>query len=308
MTRTSKSCQWLTIVLLLAWPVACKKMPFFAGTGATLVISADRSFLKTGGDRAMVTVMGFNEVGEPLHDHTQVVFTATLGTIPAAVEMMEGRATVEFLSGGKGGVAVITARSGNIVASPAPLTIAIGSGALDTLTIQADPATLGPRGGQSLISVYAFDASMNLLVDIPVILSASAGELQGGNTVRFTDQNGRISEYLYTTEGATVRAESGSKSAEIEVTVDENQLPSAVFSKSPDSVKVGETVYFNGGLSSDLDGRVVNWEWNFGDGATARGEKANHVYAKAGTYTVTLKITDDDGGSNACEETVTITE
>ena len=308
MTRIGKLCIWLSIVLLLVWPVACKKMPFFAGEGATLVISADKSFLKTGGDRAMVTVMGFNQEGEPLHDHTQVVFTATLGTIPAAVEMTAGRATVEFLSGGTGGVAEITARSGNIVASPAPLTIAIGSGALATLTIHADPAKLGPRGGQSLISVYAFDAAMNLLADIPVILSTSAGELQGGNSVRFTDQNGRISEYVYTTEGATVRAESGSKSVEIVVTVDENQPPSADFSISPNSVKVGETVFFNGGLSSDLDGRVASWEWSFGDGTTGRGEKASHVYARAGTFTVTLKVIDNDGGSDACEKTVTITE
>jgi hypothetical protein len=308
MTRIGKSFKWMTIVFLLAWPAACKKMPFFAGEGATLVVSADKSFLKTGGDRAMVTVMGFNQEGEPLHDHTQVTFTATLGTITAAVEMTAGRATVEFISGGQGGVAEITARSGNIVASPAPLTIAIGSGALDTLTIHADPAKLGPRGGQSLISVYAFDASMNLLADIPVILSASAGDLQGGNSVRFTDQNGRISEYLFTTEDTTVRAGSGSKSAEIEVTVDENQPPSAEFSISPNNAKVGETVYFNGGLSSDPDGRVVNWEWSFGDGATGRGEKASHQYAKPGTFTVTLKVTDDDGGNDACEKTVTITE
>ena len=149
---------------------------------------------------------------------------------------------------------------------------------------------------------------MNLLADIPVILSTSAGELEHGNSIRLTDKNGMVSEYLYTKETATVRAESGSKSVEIEVTVEENQLPSADFSISPGSVKVGETVYFNGSLSTDSDGRIVNWEWNFGDGNSGRGEKTTHTYVKAGTYTVTLKVTDDDGGSDVCEKTVTISE
>ncbi len=308
MKKTGNCCKWLALVVLAVWLPACKKMPFYAVEGTTLVISANKTFLRTGGEKAVVTVIGFTADGEPLHDHTLVLLTATLGTIAASVEMISGQATVEFVSGEQGGIAAITARSGNIIATPTPLEIAIGSGALDTLTIHADPAKLDPRGGQALISVYAFDAAMNLLADIPIILSASAGELQGGNAIRYTDKNGKVSEYLYTNEDATVRAASGSKTAEIEVTVDENQLPSADFSLSPSSVKVGETVYFNGSLSADSDGKIVNWEWNFGDGGSGRGEKTSHVYSKTGTYAVMLKVTDNDGGSDGSEKPVIITE
>ena len=293
---------------LIAVVPACKKMPFYATDGTTLIISADKTFLKSGGDKATITVMGFNEAGEPLHDHTLIVFTATLGTIPANMEMLSGRATVEFVSGDRGGVAEIVARSGSISASPSPLEIAIGSGALETLTIHASPARLGAGGGQAEITMYAFDGYMNLLADIPVILSTSAGELDHGNAIRLTDKKGMVSEFLYTEETATVCAESGSKSVEIEVTVERTNCRSAGFSISPGSVLIGETVYFNGSLSTDSDGRIVYWEWNFGDGSSGRSEKTTHIYVKAGTYSVTLKVTDDNGGSDVCEKTVMISE
>ncbi len=299
------ACCIFLLVLIVAAP-ACKKMPMFALDGATLVVSADKINLRTGGDRAVVTVVGFSEDGEPLHDHTLIVFTATLGTIPASAEMVSGRAMVEFISGDRSGVAAIEARSGSITATPTPLEIAIGSGALKTLTVHADPARLGAKGGKSLISVYAFDESQNLLADIPVVLSTTAGKLDRGNSVRFTDMDGMISEYLHTEETATVSAESGSISADIEVKVEENELPSADFSISPADPGLGETVYFNGSASSDPDGSIAGWEWDFGDGATASGQETTHAYDAAGSFSVTLKVTDNSGGSGSAEKTVTI--
>ena len=179
--------------------------------GATLIIAADRSQLKTMGDKAIITVIGFNADGEVLHDHTMVTFTATLGTITAAVELMRGQAMVEFISGNLSGIAEITARSGNIVATPAPLNITIGSAGVETLTIQANPAVLKPGGGRSLISVCAFDKAMNPLADIPIILSTTYGILDHGNTIHLTDANGRVNDYLATEKTAKVTAEFGSQ-------------------------------------------------------------------------------------------------
>lgn len=61
-------------------------------------------------------------------------------------------------------------------------------------------------------------------------------------------------------------------------------------------VPAGTTVYFNGQGSTAPPGRtIVKWEWDFGDGKSATGEKAQHVYTDAGGYAVVLRVTDDTG-------------
>jgi PKD repeat protein len=54
-------------------------------------------------------------------------------------------------------------------------------------------------------------------------------------------------------------------------------------------------VLFNGSSSYDLDGYIVSYEWDFGDGKTGSGEITYHKYCKVGTYDVKLNVTDDDG-------------
>lgn len=68
----------------------------------------------------------------------------------------------------------------------------------------------------------------------------------------------------------------------------------------------GLSVELSGTGSSDADGKVVSYEWDFGDGATGAGVSLSHTYAKAGQYTVKLRVTDDDGASDAATRTVTV--
>lgn len=65
-------------------------------------------------------------------------------------------------------------------------------------------------------------------------------------------------------------------------------------------------VMVDGSLSSDPDGSIVSWEWDFGDGATASGMTATHTYAADGTYTITLTVTDDDGLTGTDSEIVEV--
>lgn len=59
--------------------------------------------------------------------------------------------------------------------------------------------------------------------------------------------------------------------------------------------------------SSDADGQVVSYAWDFGDGALSTDKSTTHDYATAGTYTLTLTVADDQGATNSTTTQVTVT-
>ena len=91
-------------------------------------------------------------------------------------------------------------------------------------------------------------------------------------------------------------------SASQQVTVVAAQNPVAMFSWTQLYLKVD----VDGSGSYDLDGTIVSYVWNFGDGAVATGMTASHTYAAAGTYTITLTVTDNDGLTGAASGPVTV--
>ena len=83
------------------------------------------------------------------------------------------------------------------------------------------------------------------------------------------------------------------------------QPPVAALGANPTSGTVPLNVAFSSSGSSDPDGSIVGYEWTFGDGATATGASASHVYTAAGSYTATLKVTDSSGLSATRSVTIT---
>lgn len=63
-----------------------------------------------------------------------------------------------------------------------------------------------------------------------------------------------------------------------------------------------------GDVSTDVDGSIVSWAWSFGDGGTSVLQNPTHSYSAAGTYTVALTATDDDGGAATASDSVTVAD
>jgi len=82
------------------------------------------------------------------------------------------------------------------------------------------------------------------------------------------------------------------KSISFTLTAPENQLPNARFSWTYPEER---TVQFDATGSYDEDGRIVTYEWDFGDGYQGEGQVVTHQYARDGDYPVLLRITDNCG-------------
>jgi PKD repeat protein len=89
--------------------------------------------------------------------------------------------------------------------------------------------------------------------------------------------------------------------------------PVANFTISPTTPEEGQTVTFNGGSSTvGVGATIATFVWDFGDGSPAEDTgttpTASHAYATAGTYGVTLTVTDSLGRVSSKTSTVTVEE
>jgi len=92
----------------------------------------------------------------------------------------------------------------------------------------------------------------------------------------------------------------------------ENQPPSADFSFSPSEPEPGETVSFDGSTSTDSDGTIAKYRWDFdGDGSvdeTTSGPTTTHAFSTAGDHAIQLTVEDNNGATNSTTQTVSVND
>lgn len=84
-------------------------------------------------------------------------------------------------------------------------------------------------------------------------------------------------------------------SVEVLVGVQSSNLPPDADAGGPYDAVLGDPISFDGSASSDPDGQIASYDWDFDDGSFGTGASPTHTYAAAGFYTVSLTVTDDGG-------------
>ncbi|AGN00426.1 PKD domain-containing protein [Salinarchaeum sp. Harcht-Bsk1] len=87
-----------------------------------------------------------------------------------------------------------------------------------------------------------------------------------------------------------------------------NETPTASFTTDVSTPEPGQQVGFDASGSSDSDGSIASYSWDFGDGSSATGQTATHSYSSSGDYTVTLTVTDDAGATDSASTIVSVSE
>ena len=82
-----------------------------------------------------------------------------------------------------------------------------------------------------------------------------------------------------------------------------NNPPTASFSNNC----VDLACSFDGSASSDSDGSIVSYDWDYGDGNIGSGATANYSFVADGDYTVTLTVTDNEGATDITSTVVSVT-
>ncbi len=215
---------------------------------------------------------------------------------------------------------------GNTASGPAPTHAYAAGGTYNvTLTVTDDmgaqdsdmaTATIG-LGNQAPIA----DAGTpyNGTVNEPVQFNGSGSSDPDGTIVAYdwnfgdgSTGTGPTPSHSYTTNDTynvtlTVTDNAGDTGSDTTTaTIGPGNQPPIADANNPYNGTVNEPVQFNGSGSSDPDGTIVAYDWDFGDGSTGSGPTPIHTYTADGSFTVTLTVTDDMGASDSTTRTATI--
>jgi PKD repeat protein len=168
-----------------------------------------------------------------------------------------------------------------------------------TQTGHTTPAVNAPAGAW-VVSYWADKSAATTGITVPGSVTgrqALCGANSGHVCSALADSNGPVPTGQYA--GQTGTADTASNNATmwsiVLRTVEPNQAPTAAFTTSCD----GSNCDFDGTGSSDPDGTIISYAWDFGDGATAIGPAPSHDFLTTGTRNVTLTVTDDESTSGS---------
>ncbi len=151
---------------------------------------------------------------------------------------------------------------------------------------------------------FSFTVNHSFAGQYDDIVMSRYGEMWVGLPTTQVDDTGDVWEYEATADGFSYFGVHG---IDEEYEEDPVVAPNAEFTVDLVEPGVGETVTFDAG-TSDVEGEVISYTWDFGDGATATGETVTHSYDEPGVYEVTLTVEDDHGQTGTDTVTINITD
>lgn len=284
------------------------------GTSITISVTPD-ILQQDGASQSVVTITARGPNGAPA------------ANVPLRAEILVGGTAADFgtlsarnlITGGDGRASVVYTAPAGLPVSVDQFTIVeigitpIGSDFGNSSTRFAS-LRLVPTGvivpPANLTPVFVFNPSAPT-ANQTVLFDASQSTAPNNNPITAYSwdfgngrrASGRTVSHQYDTPGTYVvtltvsDALGRSASSSQSITVSPGANPTAAFVFSPTDPRPNQQVFFNAAGSRPAPGRtIVSYSWDFGDGTpSGSGMQVAHVFGAAGTYAVTLIVTDDAG-------------
>ena len=326
---------YFSLVVVLAFVcLSCDSVPLLAPTNSSVTIDAQSRVVPTGGTTE-VSATVFESSGTPVHNGTLVRFTTTLGRMdPVEAQTRNGIATTTFIAGEDSGIAEVRATSGaaggSTTTPPSTSTppgtttpttsnsnvvqIAVGAGAVDTVTVSANPSSVSTTGGGTVtVTATVLGTGGRLLSGIPVNFTVNRGTLSSTSAV--TNGQGQAQVTLTTNGETTITVVAGTKKET--ATVTGRPGPSVVLTCSGTGAStcatatVGQTIVFTAAREAG-SATLTSAQLDFGDnssqslGTLNSSTNVPHAYSQAGTYTARLTGTDATGESSSSIQVIQV--
>jgi len=306
---------WLIAALALFILLGCEKGSPVAEEGTQLTLRASPTAIFSHGDTAMITVTATESDGRPALDGLRIQLSATGGSLPAEIRTVDGVATASFISDSQPGMVTVTARSGSIGADGTvntTLEVLDRNVPIGAAILTVNPSNLSRNGGAIQARVVLTDEGGNPLPDRVVVLSSDLGQFARNGAPLVTDASGQAVDTLVIDrvpsglDSVTVEAQAGDQQLSKTISITDNANPVPMIEFSPQQPRRDEVVFFNATRSSDSDGDIEAYRWQFGDGTVATGPQVSHTYTKAGTFGVILEVEDDLGARASTTANITV--
>ncbi len=306
-------------VLIITTVSTCKKGLYEPGENDTIYLSVIPSTMPAGGS-AIITIRGVKSDGRPMPDETLVrinadsgIFKDATGNVVSAALLKDGKAQLTYVSEVtfSGESVTITAQCGSAVTDPEVLSITIKDVDITQLFLSADPTEIAVGDTTTVITVTAVNDDSDPVQGKKLWLETTSGilTLQTGYEDSKTDTNGELKAILETDASATVTATYKGVTGTIAVSVGSNAAPTAAFAFSPQAPRSGDTIYFNADASTDADGQITDYSWDFGNGKTGSygvTPTTSYSVTEETVFVVTLTVTDNNGGKGVISQEVTV--
>jgi PKD repeat protein len=302
--------------------------PSSNGTSLTVIVTPD-ILTQDGQSQSLVSITTYGPNGQPLANvplRAVIVVGGAItdfGTLSARnlVTDASGRASVTYTAPA---APVINTDNGTVVGiSVAPLSTDFANNNPVQATIRLmPPGVVGPP-----VSALRPDFTPpTATVGNPAVFQATVVDATGADATAQVNSylwtfgdggsaSGRNATHTFTGPGSfavslTITDTLGrTQTTTHSLTIGQGQIPTASFVISPASPIINQNVNFNASGSVAEPGHTITtFAWNFGDGTLGDGALVTHTYQVEGTYTVTLKVTDDAGRkSSLATQTITVT-
>jgi len=201
-------------------------------------------------------------------------------------------------------------RSDKLTADYTPATTHLASSGNFQLSIttQVPPVASFTESATTIPTLTAinFDASASTAPSGTITSYAwDFGDTMTGTGVTATHSYAKAGTYTVMLTVTDNLGHTGTASATKTIT---DRPPTASFAFTPAAPVVGQSVSFDAAASTDPDGTVTTYAWNFGDTTTGTGVTVAHTYSTQGSFTVTLTVTDNSRNTATTSRDIRVTQ